>query len=110
MRPLYHAAAEIPRSSADAYFEYVVCSNVLDHTADWIEFLRDCCALLKPGGELLLITDSRGAPMEGHTQVFSPQPLRMVLKILGAQTFLIDRTETVTDGHYDFRLYVRATF
>ncbi|MBB3018714.1 SAM-dependent methyltransferase [Microvirga lupini] len=91
-------------------FKYVVCSNVLDHTADWIEFLRDCCALLEPGGELLLVTDSRGVPMEGHTQVFSPQQLRMVLKILGAKSFLIDRTEAVTDGHCDFRNYVRAAF
>ncbi|WP_210252096.1 methyltransferase domain-containing protein [Rhodoplanes serenus] len=91
-------------------YRFVVCSNVLDHTADWIEFLRDCCVLLEPGGELLLITDSRGAPMEGHTQVFSPQQLRMVLRILGAQTFLVDRTEPVTDGHCDFRNYVRAVF
>jgi 2-polyprenyl-3-methyl-5-hydroxy-6-metoxy-1,4-benzoquinol methylase len=91
-------------------YKYVVCSNVLDHTADWIEFLRDCCARVQPQGELLIVTDSRGAPMEGHTQVFSPQQLRLLLQILGAKSFAVDRTEGVSDTHRDFRNYLRVAF
>lgn len=91
-------------------FDYVVCSNVLDHTADWIQFLVDCRKRVRPGGELLLVTDSRGAPQEGHTQVFSPVQLRTVLRILGASSFAIDKTVASTDDHCDFRNYVRAKF
>ncbi|WP_410963477.1 methyltransferase domain-containing protein, partial [Salmonella sp. SAL04292] len=55
----------------ESAFDFVVCSNVLDHTADWIQFLIDCVGRLRTGGELLLVTDSRGVPAIGHTQIFS---------------------------------------
>jgi 2-polyprenyl-3-methyl-5-hydroxy-6-metoxy-1,4-benzoquinol methylase len=91
-------------------FDFVVCSNVLDHTADWIDFLIKCQGKLKPNGELLLITDSRGVPMEGHTQIFSPAQLRSLLKLLGAKQFKVDKIEQVPDGHCDYRNYLRVVF
>lgn len=91
-------------------FDFVVCSNVLDHTADWIQFLKEICHRVKPdGGELLLFTDSRGVPCEGHTQIFSPSQLISVLELLGANHFPVHTVETRTD-HCDFVNTIRAAF
>ena len=69
-------------------FDFVVCSNVLDHTGDWIDFLAHCCNRVGAGGELLLFTNSRGAPTPGHTQIFSPPQLLKVIELLGAKRFV----------------------
>jgi 2-polyprenyl-3-methyl-5-hydroxy-6-metoxy-1,4-benzoquinol methylase len=105
---LYSASAidELPRH----YNNFVVCSNVLDHTADWIETLELCTMRLQPGGELLLYTDSRGAPALGHTQVFTPGQLRRVLRILGATEFIIDKTDKNAVDHADFTNILRVRF
>jgi SAM-dependent methyltransferase len=91
-------------------FDFVICSNVLDHTADWIETIEQCVARLKPEGDLLLYTDSRGVPSLGHTQVFSPDQLRRVLRLAGAKQFVVDVTETGRNQHCDFTNAVRARF
>jgi SAM-dependent methyltransferase len=42
------------------YFDYVVASHVVEHTTDLVGFLRDCSALLKEGGVLVLaVPDKR---------------------------------------------------
>lgn len=91
-------------------FDFVVCSNVLDHTGDWISFLIDCVSRLEEGGELLLITDSRGVPAPGHTQIFNHDQLVNVLKLLGAQGFKVDSFTREDGEHCDFRHYLRAQF
>lgn len=53
-------------------YDFVVCSNVLDHTGDWRAFLGACCRALRPGGRLLLYTHCRARPADGHTQTFTP--------------------------------------
>lgn len=89
-------------------FRFVVCSNVLDHTADWLEFLELLASRVDAGGELLLMTDTRDRPASGHTQVFSPAQLRRALRWLGLGTLKHDRVERVTDGHCDSRIFIRA--
>lgn len=106
------ATTYVPTAVSDItdIFDFVVCSNVLDHTADWIAFLEECSRRLKPGGELLLFTDSRGAPAPGHTQVFSPNQLRAVLRLLGAKNFPVDLTKPSDNRHCDFVNTIRAQF
>jgi 2-polyprenyl-3-methyl-5-hydroxy-6-metoxy-1,4-benzoquinol methylase len=91
-------------------FDFVVCSNVLDHTADWIEFLISCVKKIRKGGELLLVTDSRGIPAIGHTQIFSHNQLVRVLELLGAKEFKVDAVEREDGVHCDYRHYFRAVF
>ena len=91
-------------------FDFVVCSNVLDHTGDWIEFLEMLVERVKPGGQLLLMTDTRGAPIEGHTQVYTPSQLRRVLVHMKAKEFLHFRIEDPVNGHCDKQVYCRVKF
>ncbi|MNF48645.1 Ubiquinone biosynthesis O-methyltransferase [compost metagenome] len=91
-------------------FDFVVCSNVLDHTADWIQFLMFCSKRVKKDGELLLVTDSRGIPAIGHTQIFSHSQLVRVLELLGAKEFRVDAVEREDGVHCDYRHYLRAVF
>jgi SAM-dependent methyltransferase len=65
------AVAELPAS----YYDYVVCSNVLDHTGDWRLALGGMLDRLKVGGRLLLYTQCRDKPVRGHTQTFTPAML-----------------------------------
>ncbi|WP_428998476.1 methyltransferase domain-containing protein, partial [Pseudomonas aeruginosa] len=94
----------------ESAFDFVVCSNVLDHTADWIQFLVDCVGRLRTGGELLLVTDSRGVPAIGHTQIFSHDQLVRVLELLGAKQFKVKAVEREDGGHCDYRHYFRVIF
>lgn len=66
---------DTPLDMIQGKFDFVVCSNVLDHTDDWQAFLRDLLRPLREDGELLLYTHCRYLPSPGHTQVFAPQDL-----------------------------------
>jgi 2-polyprenyl-3-methyl-5-hydroxy-6-metoxy-1,4-benzoquinol methylase len=90
-------------------YDHVVCSNVLDHTADWIEFLEGLVRRVKPGGNLLLYTDTRGIPATGHTQVFFPDQVVRCLAWLGAKEFKVN-ARSPGDDHCDARCIVRCTF
>ncbi|MFZ6047192.1 class I SAM-dependent methyltransferase [Pseudomonas sp. CR3202] len=94
----------------DDVFDFVVCSNVLDHTADWIQFLIDCVKRVREGGELLLVTDSRGIPAVGHTQIFSHNQLVRTLELLGAKQFIVNIVEREDGAHCDYRHYLRVAF
>ena len=44
------------------HFDYIVASHVIEHTTDLLGFLKDCQALLKPSGRLVLaVPDKRFA-------------------------------------------------
>ncbi len=91
-------------------FRFVLCSNVLDHTADWMEFLELLTNRVEPGGQLLLITDTRGRPMPGHTQVFSPAQLQRALRWLGMKTVHCWRVdEKKKDDHKDYQVFARVS-
>lgn len=92
----------------DQTFDFVVCSNVLDHTADWMEFLEELVLRVAPGGELLMMTDTRGKPILGHTQVFAPAQLRRALRWLGLTVEKHYRVEESKNDHCDYRVFARA--
>ena len=93
-------------------FDFVVCSNVLDHTADWIAFLEACVNRLVSGGQLLLFTDSRGVPAPGHTQIFTFSQLKTVIRLLGAKSMPVARSLEMPaeDKHCEFKNFIRAFF
>jgi 2-polyprenyl-3-methyl-5-hydroxy-6-metoxy-1,4-benzoquinol methylase len=89
-------------------FDFVVCSNVLDHTADWQDMVRHCISRLNPGGQFLLFTHSRSKPAVGHTQVFSPGEL--VDEFLRFRATNVKQMKVVPDltGHGDFECYANV--
>jgi SAM-dependent methyltransferase len=90
-------------------FDFVVCSNVLDHTSDWRSFLNACLRRVKPGGgQLLLYTHCRNAPSPGHTQVFGPQDLIGHLLKNGVRSISQARVRPDVSAHADFECYVRC--
>lgn len=90
-------------------YDFVVCSNVLDHTADWRAFLRGLCATTarSPAGRLLLYTHTRRAPVEGHSQVFSPGEVIDAVQAAGLRG--IERAAVrPCPPHADHELFLRA--
>lgn len=88
-------------------FDFVVCSNVLDHTGDWQAFLRHLVARVrKNGGGLLVFTHSRRTPHPGHTQVFSPAELLDYVLHLGVDGLPLMRVERDHTGHGEFENYL----
>ena len=93
----------------DEKFRFVVCSNVLDHTADWLEFLELLVNRIELGGELLLFTDTRGIPITGHTQVFTPDQVMRALRWQGLANVKHTRRESPTSEHHcDERFFFRV--
>lgn len=91
-------------------YRFVVCSNVLDHTADWMEFLELLVNRMRPDGELLLATDTRSKPMIGHNQVFTPDHLKRAMKWLGLTRFEYYKVEEKDHFHCDSRVFARVGF
>jgi 2-polyprenyl-3-methyl-5-hydroxy-6-metoxy-1,4-benzoquinol methylase len=89
-------------------FRFVVCSNVLDHTADWMEFLELLANRVEPNGQLLLMSDTRGYPAAGHTQVFTPSQCQRALRWLGLTKSYYFRFESFANAHADHRVFARA--
>ncbi len=90
-------------------FRFVVCSNVLDHTGDWMEFLELLTQRVAPGGELLLMTDSRGIPIEGHTQIFTPEQLFRAVRWLGFRHVKCSNVIKINRRHCDATVFLRAS-
>lgn len=89
-------------------FDYVVCSNVLDHTGDWRRFLTACMQRVSAAGNLLLYTHCRNAPSLGHTQVFGPANVLSHLLDCGVKTISSIKVKPDSSGHADFECYVRC--
>lgn len=99
---------DVDISDVSERFDFVVCSNVLDHTSDWVEFLELLTSKVSRGGQLILMTDTRGYPVEGHTQVFTPDQLMRVLKYMGGEEVLHYHVQDSKDGHCDKQLFCRV--
>lgn len=92
-------------------FDAVICSNVLDHTADWVEFLENMAKLCNDGGKMIIFTESRGAPVLGHTQIFTGDQVARVLTALGAKNIPVRQILAVPPGgHCDYRNFIMAEF
>lgn len=89
-------------------FDFVVCSNVLDHTADWLEFYELLANRVNPTGQLILMTHTRGQPMPGHTQVFTPEQLVRVANWLGFSKVYHHHASKSQDNHSDYHVFLRA--
>ena len=79
------------------HYDYIVASHVIEHTPDMLAFLKDCEALLKPSGVLLL-----AVPDKRHCfDVF--QPLTSTGAVL--QAHLDRRTRPALGSIFDDRAY-----
>ncbi len=85
-------------------YDFIICSNVVEHIVDLIRFLQDCEALLKPNGrlsmsvpdqrycfDLLRPTTSSGDVVDGH---LNPSPFHTPGSLLESTTYSSSR-----DGH-----------
>jgi 2-polyprenyl-3-methyl-5-hydroxy-6-metoxy-1,4-benzoquinol methylase len=89
-------------------YRFVVCSNVLVHTPDWMEFLELLVSRVRPGGELLLVTDTRPRPVMADTQVFTHAQIRRALQWLGIKREIEFRVEEISNPVADFRVMARV--
>ncbi len=55
-----------------AAYDYIVASHVIEHTTDFVGFLRDCGTLLKPNGRLVLAVPDRRYCFDFFRPVSSP--------------------------------------
>ncbi len=91
-------------------YRFVVCSNVLDHTADWLEFLELLVDHVDEDGEFLLFTDTRGVPMTGHTQVYTPDQVVRCLRWLGFDNVKHEHRDSPgAEHHCDQRFFLRVS-
>lgn len=87
-----------------ALYDFIICSNVVEHIVHLIRFLQDCEALLKPDGrlsmslpdqrfcfDLLRPTTSAGDVVDGH---LNPSPFHTPGSLLESTTYSCTR-----DGH-----------
>ncbi len=91
-------------------YDFVVCSNVLDHTGDWEFFLFHLIKAIKPNtGQLLLYTHCRYAPSSGHTQVFDPADLVSFLLKLGVSDIKFMKIQPDISEHANYECYIRCS-
>ncbi len=63
---------ELPASLAQLQFDFVVCTEVLEHVADWPRAFANLARLLKPGGKLLITCPHLWVPHEEPYDFFRP--------------------------------------
>lgn len=64
--------APLPAALAGQQFNFVLCTEVLEHVARWPEAFHNLAALLAPGGRLLLTTPHLWFPHEEPSDFFRP--------------------------------------
>ena len=62
----------LPPALGRAEFQFVLCTEVLEHVARWPEAFRNLAALLAPGGRLLLTAPHLWFPHEEPADFFRP--------------------------------------
>ena len=94
-------ALQLPEGSFDA----VIGSHVLEHVQDPVRFLAEARRLLKPGGQMTMVTPNgdsyghrrfgahwRGLEVPRHLHIFSPGSLALVAKSLNLGAYDIQST------------------
>lgn len=64
-------AEDVPRGGWDG----VVCSEVIEHVEDPVDFVRELVNITAPGGTLVLTTPNRPVNDPGHLRVFTRETL-----------------------------------
>lgn len=103
--------SDTPVESIEKKYDFVVNSNVLDHTDDWKAHLAYCInAVNRPTGQLLLFTHCHFLPFPGHSQLFMPNDV--VAELLRHKVAAIEPMKITRDdsGHADFICALRCRF
>lgn len=64
----------LPQALIARPFNFILCTEVLEHVARWPEAFRNLAALLAPGGRALLTTPHLWFPHEEPADFFRPTP------------------------------------
>ena len=88
----YRAATAEALASAGEHFDIVLAMEVVEHVADLGAFLGACCALMKPGGMMIVATLNR-------------TPQSFAFAILGAELLL----RWLPLGTHDWRRFLRPS-
>jgi SAM-dependent methyltransferase len=90
--------AVLPKSLPQAAFDFVVCTEVLEHVADWPAAFANLASLLKPGGRVLITCPHIWVPHEEPYDFFRPTSLALAhyAKTNGLHTLKLER---LGDGH-----------
>jgi SAM-dependent methyltransferase len=80
-------------------FEFLLCTEVIEHVARWPEAFRNLSALLKPGGQLLITAPHIWLPHEEPADFFRPTSLGIEYhaNAAGLRTEQIERLGTGYD-------------
>ncbi len=62
----------LPAPLASQHFDFILCTEVLEHVPRWPEAFRNLSALLSPGGRLLLTTPHLWLPHEEPSDFYRP--------------------------------------
>ncbi|MEX0875751.1 MAG: class I SAM-dependent methyltransferase [Actinomycetota bacterium] len=86
--PVQGTGSVIPFSSRS--FDWILVSEVLEHTYEPLDILKECARVLRPAGRALLTVPSYGAlppggPVAGHVQDFQPAAFIDLVKKAGLQ-------------------------
>ena len=89
---------------ADAHFDVVMSTNVLEHVDDPQRVIDESLRVLKPGGHLVIIVPNYGSWWEGHYGVLwlPHMPLwmaRIYIRLLGRDPEFLDTLNFVSAGH-----------
>jgi SAM-dependent methyltransferase len=63
---------QLPASLAGRQFDFIVCTEVLEHVADWPQAFANLASLLKTGGRLLITCPHIWVPHEEPYDFFRP--------------------------------------
>ena len=88
-------------------FDVVVCTESLEHMADWRRAISEMKRVLKPGGKLLVTTVGIGFPYHPHPEDywrFEPADMRQIFS-----DCRIDLLETAPAAFAAFSVFVLAT-
>lgn len=64
--------AELPQPLLDRRFDFIICTEVLEHVANWPAAFANLTRLLKPGGRLLITCPHLWVPHEEPHDYFRP--------------------------------------